>query len=195
MTECLAFTVETEEDFGDGCLPTLGFKLKVNAQNIIEYAFFEKPTTSNRTLQSDTALNHNCLIKSLANEVERRLDSFSETVLMRERTSALNRFSQKLLNSGHSLATVRSVMVSGIKGYKRRVARCKAAGTPMHRSATESATTRGTKKLLAKSNWSRQSEDTEGAQGDGERFREESSQEERSGHSVDRVEKEKSSKE
>ena len=133
-------------------------------------------------------MNHNCLIKSLANEVERRLDSFSETVLMRERTSALNRFSQKLLNSGHSLATVRSVMVSGIKGYKRRVARCKAAGTPMHRSATESATTRGTKKLLAKSNWFRQSEDTEGAQGDGERFREESSQEERS---ADRVEKEK----
>ena len=190
LTEGLSFTVETHEEFADGWLPTLGFKLRMGRNNIIE-----KPTTSNRTLQSDTALNHNCLIKSLANEVERRLDSFSETVLMRERTSALNRFSQKLLNSGHSLATVRSVMVSGIKGYKRRVARCKAAGTPMHRSATESATTRRTKKLLAKTNWFRQSEDTEGAQGDSERFREESSQEERSGHGADRVDKEKSSKE
>ena len=65
----------------------------------------------------------------------------------------------------------------------------------MHSSATESATTRRTKKLLAKTNWFRQSEDTEGAQGDSERFREESSQEERSGHGADRVDKEKSSKE
>ena len=45
LTECLAFTVETEEESGDGWLPTLGFKLRVNAQNIIDYAFYEKPTT------------------------------------------------------------------------------------------------------------------------------------------------------
>ena len=59
----------------------------MKSMNIIEYAFHEKPTTSNRTLQSDTALNQNCLIKSLANEVDRRLDSFSETVDVGERKS------------------------------------------------------------------------------------------------------------
>ena len=94
--------METEEDFTDGWLPTLDFKLRVNANNIIEYAFYEKPTTSNICLQSDTALNQNCLIRSLSNEVGRRLDSFSQTVSMEARILALNIFSQKLINSGHS---------------------------------------------------------------------------------------------
>ena len=107
LTNCLAFTVETEDDFADGWLPTLDFKLRVNANNIIEYAFFEKPTTSNRCLQSDTALNQNCLIRSLANEVGPRLDSFSHTVRIEERIVALDIFSQKLINNGHSIKTIR----------------------------------------------------------------------------------------
>ena len=101
----------------------MGFKLRMESRNIIEYAFYEKPTTSNRTLQSDTALNQNCLIKSLANEVGRRLDSFSETVEIGEKVAALDRFSQKLINSSHNQTTVRSILVSGVKGYKLRVAR------------------------------------------------------------------------
>ena len=108
----------------------MGCKLRMKSLNIIEYAFYEKPTTSNRTLQSDTALNQNYLIKSLANEVDRRLDSFSETVEIGEKVAALDRFSQKLINSGHNLTTVRSILVSGVKGYKCRVARCKAQRTP-----------------------------------------------------------------
>ena len=94
-------------------------KLRMQSINIIEYAFYEKPITSNRTLQSDTALNQNCLIKSLANEVEE------------------------------------------------------------HKSATQSATARRTKKLLAKCNWFRQT-----PEGDEERFSEESSWEERSARPV-----------
>ena len=101
-------------------------KLRMQSINIIEYAFYEKPITSNRTLQSDTALNQNCLIKSLANEVEEQ---------------------------------------------EQR--------TPLHKSATQSATARRTKKLLAKCNWFRQT-----PEGDEERFSEESSWEERSARPV-----------
>ena len=36
LTKCLAFTVETEEDFPDGWLPTLDMKMRVNKQNQIE---------------------------------------------------------------------------------------------------------------------------------------------------------------
>ena len=78
----------------------------------------------------------------MANEVDIRLDSFSETVEIREKVAALDRFSQKLTNSGHNITTVRSILVSGIKGYKRRVARCKEKRTPLHRSATHSTTAR-----------------------------------------------------
>ena len=36
LTECLSFTVETHEEFADGWLPTLGFKLRMGSKNIIE---------------------------------------------------------------------------------------------------------------------------------------------------------------
>jgi hypothetical protein len=109
LTQCLAFTVETSEDFADGWLPTLGFKIRVSKSNIIEYSFYEKPTTSNRCLQAETALNHNCLIRSLGNEVDRRLDGFTKSMGVREKVAALDTFSQKLIKSGHSLATVRNI--------------------------------------------------------------------------------------
>ena len=64
LTKCLAFTAETGEDFPDGWLPTLDFKIRVNLNNIIEYSFYEKPTASNRCLQADTALSGHWGMKS-----------------------------------------------------------------------------------------------------------------------------------
>jgi hypothetical protein len=159
LTKCLSFTVETCEDFSNGWLPTLDFQIRVTERNMIEYSFYEKPTAPNRGLQADTALNQNSLMRSLSNEVGRRLDSFSETVALRERVAALDQFSQKLLNSGHSVGTVRKILVNGIIGYHRKVSRCKAAGTPIHRSSSQSAASRRTKKLLARTNWFRGSKE------------------------------------
>ena len=42
---------------------------------------------------------------------------------MEERIVAIDKFSQKMVNIGHTIKTVRSILISGIKGYKRRVAR------------------------------------------------------------------------
>ena len=77
LTDCLSFTVETEEDFHDGWLPTLDLKLKVDEANQVIYSFFEKPTGSDKCLQADTGLNQNCLIRSLSYEVMRRLANMS----------------------------------------------------------------------------------------------------------------------
>jgi hypothetical protein len=73
-------------------------------------------------LQADTSLNHNCLIRSLSNEVMRRLDSFSSSVGIEERIMEMEKFSQKMTNTGYTVKEVRSILVSGIKGYKMRVA-------------------------------------------------------------------------
>ena len=62
-------------------------------------------------------------------EVGRRLDAFSETVNMGERIRAIDVYSQKMVNSGHSLTTIRGILVSGINGHVRRVARSKKTGT------------------------------------------------------------------
>ena len=79
VISCLSFTTETSEDFPDRWIPTLDFKLRMRLDNLVEYTFYEKPTASDKCLQSDTALNHNCLIRSLANEVQRRLDNICST--------------------------------------------------------------------------------------------------------------------
>ena len=116
LTKCLEFTTETSEDFSDGWLPTLGFKIRVCQDNIIQYCFYEKPTAPNRCLQAETALNHNSMMKSLANEVERRMDMISASVPLKERVAVINTFSQKLINSGHILKTARDVICNGLEG-------------------------------------------------------------------------------
>ena len=95
------------------------------------------------------------MIRYLVNEVGRRLDSFSRSFGEEEKVAALDRFSQKLLNSGHTVKTIRSILVSGIKGYKRRVARSASQNIPLHRSVGKTAAIRRSKKLLAKSQWFR----------------------------------------
>ena len=57
------------------------------------------------------------MIRSLGNEVIRRLDSFSSSVPIAQKVEALDRFSQKLVNSGHKREAVRGILVSGIKGF------------------------------------------------------------------------------
>ena len=147
LTDCLTFTVETEEDFPDGWLPTLDMKLRVDEANQIEYNFFEKPTGSDKCLQASTALNHNCLIRSLNNEVMRRMANMSSHIPMEERVKALDRFSQKMVNSGHTIEVVRRIMIGGVKGHLRKVERCKKEGKPFHRTAAASAKSRKTKIL------------------------------------------------
>ena len=46
LTQCLSFTVETQEDFEDNWLPTLDIKVKVLENNQIAYSFFSKPTAA-----------------------------------------------------------------------------------------------------------------------------------------------------
>ena len=98
--------------------------------------------------------------------VGRRLDSFSSSMDNKERIKVLDIFSQKLVNSGHNIKTIRNILVGGIKGYKRKVARCQARGEPVHRSAGQSAGSRRSKKLLAKSQWFRKEKPEEMEAGD-----------------------------
>ena len=119
LTNCLSFTVETQEDFSDGWLPTLDIKMRVRSDNQIEYTFFSKPTSSDKCLQADTALNHNCLMKSLSNEVMRRLANVSSHMGTGERVVVLDGFSQMMANSGHTIDVAQRTLVNGIKGHVR----------------------------------------------------------------------------
>ena len=49
LEDYLKFTMETEDDFDHGWLPTLDTEIKVTPRNKIEYRFFEKPTNQGST--------------------------------------------------------------------------------------------------------------------------------------------------
>ena len=150
LTDCLTFTVETEEDFEDRWLPTLDIKLRVDEENQIQYTFLEKPTGSDKCLQASTALNQNCLVRSLNNEVMRRLGNMSDHIQMSDKVEVLDKFCQKMTNSGHTLEVVRRSMISGLRGHLRKVERCKQEGKPFHRTAAAIARSRKTGKNLCK---------------------------------------------
>ena len=56
-----------------GWLPTLDTEIKVTPRNIIDYRFFEKPTNPNTVLHSRTAMAEDSKVRSLTNEVIRRM--------------------------------------------------------------------------------------------------------------------------
>ena len=159
LTTCLSFTTETEEDFSDGWLPTLDLKIKVLENNQVAYSFFSKPTASNRCLQANTALNYNCIMRSLSNEVMRRLANISGHLGAKEKVKVMDEFSQVMVNSGHGIGEVRKTLVNGIKGHERKVERCKKEGKEFHRCAAGSAKSRKKKKLTMKQSWYKNKKD------------------------------------
>ena len=148
----LTFTTETEEDF-EGWLPTLDTSIKVSKDNRIIFKFYEKPTNSNRTLDKRTALSENQKVTILAQEVIRRLGNTEDSLPKEDYVTILDRFSQKLYNSGYSEDQVRRIVLSGIKGWGGKVLRCKEEGRRLRRTAEDSLEIRMRTKLVGKSTW------------------------------------------
>ena len=91
-------------------------------------------------------------IRSLSNEVIRRLLNTSKDIPDNDRCVILDKFAQKLANSGYGLLQIRRIILGGIKGYEgMRTSR--SGGRKVHRSAGESSQLRAKKKLTGKSEW------------------------------------------
>ena len=153
LEEYLTFTMETEEDFQNKWLASLDTELKISDKNIIMYRFYEKPTNPNTVLHLRTAMAEDSKIRSLTNEVIRRLLTTGEMIPDSERCQILDRFAQKMKNSGYGLQQIRRVILAGIKGYESLLKRCRKGERSLHRSSAESSTLRARKKLTGKSEW------------------------------------------
>ena len=128
----LNFTIELEEDFEDGYLPTLETKLRVRVNGIVTYIFYEKPTAANVMVQRTAALGESLKVSTLVQEVIRRMINTSEREPDEVRNEVLDRCCQKLCNSGHYLPSIRNIIVSGLLGVLEE--------------ADSPATTRGTRR-------------------------------------------------
>ena len=153
VEDFLDFTVESGEQFPGGWLPTLDTNLRVGEQNKIEYKFYEKETTTRRTVQRRTAMEENVKVKIVSNDLVRRLCNSMEELGSNETNRVVDGYAQKLLNSGYSREQTRSILVNGIKGYEGRKAKCLKLGRSVKRKAKDSLEDRTKKVLLSKSSW------------------------------------------
>ena len=155
LVECLTFTVETCEDYDDGFLPTLDLNIKVDDDGEIVYKFYEKPTSSQVCLQADTAMAQNGLVQALVEDTKRRLYNTSSKIDMASKVEMLDKWAQKMVNSGHTQQAARRNILAGLKGWRSKVNRCLKEGKKLHRSAKESSDARRLRKLVGKNNWFR----------------------------------------
>ena len=124
-------------------------------EDYVIYSFFEKPMTLNQVIHKDTALSENCKIQSLHNEIMRRLKNCSDRVTGEEKIAILDKFAQKMFNSGYDEDQIRKVMIGGVKGYERFRRKCEQDKRQVHRSAKESKNVRYLKQLMGKTTWFR----------------------------------------
>ena len=117
------------------------------------FKFYEKETTSKRTVQKRTAMEQNTKIQIVSNDLVRRMCNTMEELGEQERHVVIDGYAQKLLNSGYSKEETRSIIVKGLKGYEGRKTRCKLEGRSLWRTSVESRGARLTKKLTAKTSW------------------------------------------
>ena len=165
----LRMTMETELDFQERTLPTLDVQLWVSEGNVVQYNFFEKPMASNQCIHKDTALAEDTKMATLNGEVVRRMQNTSEELPTEARVKVLDRFCQKMRNSGYRTQQMRTVLIGGLKCYEKRLAQSKLdreskGWRALHESAMASQGARTKKKLLAKSTWfknKQKEEDTE----------------------------------
>ena len=149
----LVMTMETKNDFDGEWLPTLDVSLAITAGNRLKFKYFEKPTSSNLTIQKRSAMEQNTKVGILANEVVRRMLNIGGEMVGNERKEVLDKFAVKLLTSGFQTEQTRRILLSGVRGYEAKVKRREAEGILLYRTSEESIGSRDKKKLLGKSTW------------------------------------------
>ena len=134
-------------------ISTLDISLAITNGNRLKFNYFERPTCSNLTLQKNTAMEQNTLVGILANEVMRRMLNIGGETSTQARLDAVDGYAVKLLTSGFNIEQTRRIILSGLRGYERKVQRRKFEMTPLYRTSEDSVKSRARKKLLGKSTW------------------------------------------
>ena len=157
----LKFTVETEEDFQNGRLPTLDCELWMEPaqgqkRQKLNFSFFQKSMKTPFVVMKDSAMGQSQKISILSNDLLRRLSNCSETVEMSEKVQIIDDYTETLSVSGYEENEIKEIIESGLTGFVRKVERLRKAGVPFHRPATMTLQGRIKKKLLEKTNWYKQ---------------------------------------
>ena len=99
----------------------------------------------------------NMLVASLNQEMTRRMMNTSELLDMQVRVEVINKYGQKLTNSGFMVEQARNIVTGGLVSYERRVKQSQDKTSPrwrpLHEGAKYNKAQRMKKKIMAKSSW------------------------------------------
>ena len=100
-------------------MPVLDLKVWLSSDNEIEYIFYEKPMKSMLVIGKESALPFNVKMKSLTQEVFRRLHNTRMTQMESHRTPILTKFMAKMKASGYTALDRLKVLEGGFNTFNR----------------------------------------------------------------------------
>ena len=116
----------------------------------IKCLFYEKPMNSQFCILEKSAMDYQTKFSILSQDLVRRLLNTKETIAQPKKDEIIDKYTNKLFDSGYNVAQVRQVVIAGIRGYKRKIKIAQESGTELHRSAASSLASRIRKKIFEK---------------------------------------------
>ena len=106
-----------------------------------------------QVINRHSALGENVKVSSINQNLIRRMLNTSEEVDMKERIKVIDEFSDQLLASGYSWNQTQNIVKAGLRGYERKLRKCRECNTNLHRSAAEGLHLRKKNALLGPQRW------------------------------------------
>ena len=146
----LEFTAKIPEEFPNQKLTILDFFLWLERSGLLNHSYYQKSMKTPLEIMKNSALSDNQRYSILSNELIRRLSNTNHVDQdMEDVLTITETLIQELKNSGYN----REIVVSGILGWKRKIARRIQEGKPFYRSAPSTLDQRCKKKLTEKTSW------------------------------------------
>ena len=163
----LEFTVECEEEFSNERLPTLDFAICQEKDGQITHSYFKKEMKTPLVIIARSGMSVQQKIQILANDLTRRLYNISKDKIEQEEyNKIIDQLTKELKNAEYNYKTAREIIISGIRGWKTRLARREEKGQEIYRLAKNTAKIREYKKLMSRETWYKpQEQKSEACQG------------------------------
>ena len=119
VDEMLKFTTDVPSNYDDMKMPVLDMKVGLNDQYEVEYVFYEKPMKSKMVIGKASALPNNVKMKTLTQEVFRRMHNTKETILEEHKSTMLTEYMKKLKTSGYTQEERYNILIGGMNTYNK----------------------------------------------------------------------------
>ena len=123
--------------------------------NMVIHNFFEKQMKNQLLIERDSAMDTRQKFCINTNELTRRLYNVDEELPEKEEevVEIIENYTRQIKNSGWSRKEAREMVISGYKGWRKRLEKRREEGANQYRSAGMSLMTRSRKKLTGREDW------------------------------------------